>query len=172
MEQLDPTQAKLFTLVERFVQRQHLVVEAIKEIRPDLLSEHIGGETKPRPPKEYIRATQAGDWGKNKEWDYFIHGGGCRLIHKVTKEPIEWNAPDINKFDPYWFCNWVQWLLSQSTEDESEKEIVFTLESRLKSQDIKEMRKIVFELLNQLRDKGRLVHDPDRIDMYALSDIG
>ena len=170
MDRLDAIEQSVYSLVKKFVERQSLVLAVINDIRPDLLNGYPGEEIRPRPSKEYIRATTTGYWGKDHEWEYYFHGIGCRLTHKTTKECIEWNATNIKNFDPYWFCNWVQWLLGQSVEDESEKEMIDTLESRIKSKDIEDTRKIVFELLNQLRDKGWLIYDPSRTDMYALLD--
>jgi hypothetical protein len=117
MERLTDDQAAVYTLIKKFIELQKLAFDAIVELRPDravtwgmipVASLPIDFKW---PDKSSI--VFRGDWGKAKEWHYFLHGGGCRLIHKVTAEPIEWDAPNIQRFDRYWFANWVKWTLDQ-----------------------------------------------------------
>jgi hypothetical protein len=57
---------------------------------------------------------QEGIWYDNEqnEWIYFLHGNGCRLTNKKTGEPIDWDCPDVNSYDPYKFLFHLIWQLS------------------------------------------------------------
>ncbi|MBC7812315.1 MAG: hypothetical protein H7175_14260, partial [Burkholderiales bacterium] len=66
-----------------------------------------------------IRKPAVGLWGENQEWEYLLHGGGCRLTHTVTQERIEWDASNLRRFDRGWFVNHLKWRLDQPVEDES-----------------------------------------------------
>jgi hypothetical protein len=99
----------VYLLVERFVQRQQLPLEVIREFRPYWVD-----STKHRPSKKYASATGTGYWGENNEWRYYLHGVGCRLIHTITGEPVDWDASDPYRFDPYWFVEWLSWFLRQN----------------------------------------------------------
>src|SRR5258706_8288380 len=158
MGELNDNQGAVYSLVKEFIQRQSLVHDALKEIRPDLVG--VTEEERLRPSKDYIRATQKGTWGKNNEWDYYIHGGGCALTHVETGEPIEWDTPDLRRFDPYWFVNWVKWKVSQNVTDKS----LMFIRSRVGVED-NEFRKFIFDILGQLSHLGQLRHYPDRTNI-------
>jgi hypothetical protein len=59
---------------------------------------------------------QSGIWRdrENNEWRYFLHGSGCRLTNINTGEPIDWNCPDVNKYDQWKFMFHLMWQLSSS----------------------------------------------------------
>lgn len=94
---VDTLSSAVYLLLERFIQRQQLAFDVIQKFRP-----HLIDPTKRRPTKEYASATQWGYWGQDNEWNYFLHGVGCRLIHAITGEPIDWDVSDLDRFDPYW----------------------------------------------------------------------
>ena len=58
--------------------------------------------------------SQRGIWrdDENNEWQYFLHGGGCRLTNMKTGEPIDWDCPDLNSYDKYKFLHHLEWQLS------------------------------------------------------------
>ena len=60
--------------------------------------------------------SQSGIWrvNENNEWEYFLHGGGCRLTNRKTGEPIDWDCPDVNSYDKYKFLHHLEWQLSSS----------------------------------------------------------
>jgi hypothetical protein len=60
--------------------------------------------------------SQSGIWRdhENNEWQYFLHGGGCRLTNRKTGEPIDWDCPDVNSYDKYKFLHHLEWQLSSS----------------------------------------------------------
>jgi hypothetical protein len=151
----------VYSLVTRFVQRQKLALAALSEIRPDLL----GGPGKPvRPSKEDIKSTQSGYWGRDKEWRYFLHGRGCRLVHTVTGEPIEWDAPDVQRFDPHWFVNWLNWLRAQ--KDTSEAIRMIETEGKERNMDV---QILILNVLDELGQAGVLRLHPDRTNRYELA---
>ena len=68
-----------------------------------------------------LRATgrelpQGGVWhdGENNEWRYFLHGSGCRLTNVKTGEPIDWDCPDVHKYNKWKFMFHLIWQLSSS----------------------------------------------------------
>jgi len=147
MQQLNTHQKAVLNLIRQFVNRQRLVFEAIRELRPTVLlstgaikREDLVGKLKLRS-----EIPDKGLWGKNKEWEYSFHGLGCKLTHMVTREPIEWNAPSINNFDRYWFMNWTNWYLQQNSEDSS----LQSLKSLL-AESNSSIEELVFSILNQL----------------------
>jgi hypothetical protein len=143
-------QTEVYTLIERFVQRQQLPLEVIQKFRPYLID-----PIKRRPTdKEYIRATQIGHWGQDDEWDYFLHGGGCKLTHTVTGEVIEWDAPHLQHFDPSWFVNWLMWFIN-SHKDDGDLLIKSVL---LNNPDRFEFQRKAFDILEQLHQAGKIRH--------------
>lgn len=57
---------------------------------------------------------QSGIWhdDENNEWRYFLHGSGCRLTNVETGEPIDWDCPDVKKYDTWKFMFHLIWQLS------------------------------------------------------------
>jgi uncharacterized protein DUF6896 len=155
------TQSSVLSVLTLFVKRQELVSDALSAIRPDLMAGWA--EKRDRPTKEYIKNTQNGFWGKDKKWKYFIHGRGCRLVHTVTNEPIEWDAPELRRFDPYWFANWVEWLLAQETESEQ----IRIIKAQLIDQQ-EDLRTFLFNVLDKLQQAGALLLHPGSTNKYEL----
>jgi len=107
---------KIRTLIVEYIFRQRLVHECMTELRPDLIaiadkamSRHKKVEIIQKQPRN-PRISNIGTWQKYGTWEYYIHGGGCRLINLMTEEPLEWDAPDMNSFDDLWFFNWCKWV--------------------------------------------------------------
>lgn len=80
----------LLSLIQVFVSRQRLVLEAMEDVCPHLLFQVRGrGDT---PPREFFAEIgriqqqfskpQDGIW--RGEWKHFWHGMGCELIHLQT----------------------------------------------------------------------------------------
>ncbi len=57
---------------------------------------------------------QEGIWLDNEqnEWVYSLHGTGCRLGNKITREPIDWDCPDVNSYSTWKFMFHLIWQLS------------------------------------------------------------
>jgi hypothetical protein len=156
--EMNIVQRAIYSLVKRFVERQQLVFDIIKELRPYLVNTGTR-----RPDRVSLRKTTSGYWGIDHEWEYFMHGGGCKLTHTVTHEVIEWDAPDLQRFDPYWFTNWVSWFLGQYPQDSLAQVI-----NSHTSNDPDSLRNFLFDLLGQLKELRQLNYYPDRTNMYEL----
>ncbi|MDX2138742.1 MAG: hypothetical protein SF123_11665 [Chloroflexota bacterium] len=111
----------IYQLILQFVDRQDLVFQALKDLRPQILisTGAITWEELEHSPKSRFEIAQTGYWGEDYEWKYFIHGLGCKLVHTQTKEPIEWNTPNLRSFDMYWFINWLNWYLKSGIDHEN-----------------------------------------------------
>ncbi len=149
MEHLNLTQLAVYKLVKAFVERQKIVFDAMMELHPRLMSRYRVIPLQPEQDKWPM--TFIGDWGEAKEWNYFLHGAGCRLIHKLTGEPIEWDASDVKRFDSYWFTKWVEWYLEQEHDDESIRIIKL-----LGFLDRDRLREFISDNLSQLHNLGLL----------------
>lgn len=145
LENSDPLIAEVFGAIAHFIDRQKLVAQAVKDLDIDL--EDVGkygaavwsqqGNQEPLPPLSSTSASdqarglwkavqrarcrkpvaQRGIWGDSEEWTYFLHGKGCRLHNVLTGEVINWDCPNVEAFDPYFFLDHLRWRLE--TEEES-----------------------------------------------------
>jgi len=61
---------------------------------------------------------QKGIWtdDNGQVWEYYMHGGGCCLIHTITGEIIDWDCPDTKSFDPFKFSYHLLWQLENQKE--------------------------------------------------------
>jgi hypothetical protein len=112
----------VFNLVLEYVSRQQLVADAISDLRPDryfIASQpklDIEIEIAVLMAEKYKTVSQRGVWEKYGTWNYYFHGGGCRLTNTITNECLEWDTPDRQAFDRFWFMNWYKWLTQMNTE--------------------------------------------------------
>lgn len=118
-------EAVVLRLVEHFVRRQRLVLELIRDVRPHLLS-----AAPVRPPKEVMAATSKGTWGSEGEWRFHMHGLGCKMVHILTGEPLDWQPPDLKRFDVYCFQAWLGWYWDQLDVEPDVKGLRQRLESK------------------------------------------
>src|SRR5258708_35574400 len=151
-------QAAVYRLVVRFVQRQQLPLEVILKYRP-----HLVDSTKRRPTKEYASATQIGHWGQDNEWDYFLHGVGCRLTHTITGEVIDWDASNVYLFDRYSLGWWRTWFLQHNSQDEAASVILVMVNEKGEV-----FREKIFDVLEHLRLSGKLRIYPEYANKYEL----
>lgn len=65
---------------------------------------------------EAIRVSQKGTWKDydHNEWEYYLHGEGCRLTNRQTSEVIDWDCPNKLSFDPWFFSKHLAWQLEAS----------------------------------------------------------
>jgi len=161
---MNPRQAAVYSLIQLFVQRQTLVRDVIRKFRPKLLD-----PTQPWPSREYIQATSQGYWGPDNEWTYYLHGSGCRLIHTTTHERVEWNAPDLLCFDPWWLFYWSVWWLQAHASDPRTQTLLALLKiDRSLTYKNEELRRVMFDILQQLQQMGGLRPCPDYPHNYEL----
>lgn len=143
MGSMSNEQTEVYRLVAEFVTRQELAYQVLRRFRPNLVPEP--GERPPRLTREQATATQCGRWG---EWRYGIHGSGCEMVHEATGEPIQWNSPDVRRFDPHWLIDWVTWCAARGACAIDPAEVP--------------------RVLVELTELGLLRHHPGRTNCYEL----
>lgn len=164
--EMNPIQSAVYAAIRKFVQRQSLVLEAMKDLRPDIVMRRRNeGDPDPkevaRLTQEYFRRPPVGDWGENKEWEFYLHGAGCRLTHKITNEPIEWDVGSLDRFDRFWFVYHLEWRLDSDVADEDISVIRAWLKKRLETWSETKplygpLQDDIFSVLEELRDLGIL----------------
>ena len=139
---------KLYSLIERFVERQTLVKEAMQQLRPDLIAVHDPKKSDMEIwhlANSCLETPNRGIWKETDSWYYTIHGGGCRLVNTSTSEPLEWDAPEPKEFYYEWFLNWLSWYIYMNEV----------------SPELKALRDItkteIFNLLLELESEGLLM---------------
>ena len=111
---LAPGQSVLVLLIAEYVGRQELVLDVMRDYRPDWLAKDRA--ERQRIQEGMKRPPSSGRWDADRDWRFWFHGIGCQLVHTVTREPIEWDLttdedgnPLVSSFDGGWFLNWLQW---------------------------------------------------------------
>jgi len=156
MDKLNSLQSAVLNLTKKYTKRQDVVLQALNDLRPDIVMRKMNTHS----PKEIAEATQkyyrtypVGVWGDG-EWDFFIHGHGCRLTHKQTGERIEWDVGNLNTFDKTWFVNHLKWLLTQDGTDKDIQIVNSRFQPTGKTSE--ELKEIIFPILLQLSEEGFL----------------
>jgi len=116
----------LVNLIFDYVQRQQLVVQAMVHFRPDLIRgleiDKILGINLEEEYKFFLEhylgndAIFNGIW--RDEWQYYLHGYGCKLTNLKTKEPLEWDAGHPQSFYLGWFATHLEWRIQQNFSNE------------------------------------------------------
>ncbi len=105
----------LLRLLETYAQHQKLVLEIITALHPDFIAradKSVSIMELLELAQKYHHVPQIGVWYTPEgSWDYFFHGGGCRLTHQQTGEPIDWDPPNTNVVDSYKFAYWLEWAI-------------------------------------------------------------
>ena len=153
----DSLDQAFLNLVQIFVERQSLVLEAMEEVCPSRL--RLAGISREIAPEAYWEEIsrnrlhdqpQLGEW--HGEWKYFWHGCGCRLKNLSTGEILEWDAPDLQVFDRHWFANWLKWKLARQDQDESAAVVRSAVEASASN-----LEDFVFALFNHLHETGMII---------------
>ena len=134
---------ELYKAIAYFIERQHLVAQAMLDLGLDLkevdkygpvawASAESGNDfncdeldSEDERTKEILevrkraqanQVSQLGTWrdSTGTEWRYFLHGPGCLLTNTHTHEKINWNCPNALSFDPYFFLDHLEWQLASS----------------------------------------------------------
>jgi hypothetical protein len=124
-------------LIVYYLERQKLVVLAMIDVQPLVLT--MKGADIPaidlQPYIDRVRHKDAdgtrlyfGVW-KN-DWKYRLHGIGCELIHIQTKEPLEWDAPNSEKFRFEWFWEHLLWRSRYETDDPFVSKIIIWMKDK------------------------------------------
>lgn len=134
-----------------YVSRQAVILQALHQLRPALMAimglHPLISSSDDKEIHQLIQLQNQipsqGVWGDNREWSYFLHGVGCKLVHNQTGEPIEWDLPDLKVFDRWWFRNWLNWRYADSE-----------LFNNIRSQSVVQMTtldEMIFQSLDRLR---------------------
>lgn len=122
---MNPLQSSVYELIKVFVDRQSIVLEALRDLRPDFIiraegkvNQFIRSEWQDLVRK-YSSQWPLGFWGENDEWAYRVHGFGCHLTHTITGEIIGWDMGSLKRFDWHWFADYVDWLLETDKVNEN-----------------------------------------------------
>lgn len=145
-------------LIVEYVSRQKLVYACMMALRPDLIA--LSDKTLSRDKKVEIikerqriipRIPNIGTWEKYGTWEYYIHGAGCKLVNLMTKEPLEWDAPNINVFDDLWFFNWCKWVsqINEHYSDISEAILTKGFENFKKTGQVIQVKPSKYQLAHQ-----------------------
>lgn len=157
------TQLIVYRLIKKYISRQQMVLAAITNLRPDILAFAKGviNDEVLQMVEKYASVPQTGYWDTTKEWSYFIHAGGCKLIHTVTHEPIEWDAPNVREFDRFWFMNYLVWWLGYSLpiDENSETDLKEWFDSNNKM-----LQGNVFDAIDDLQSMGLLMQSSTTIN--------
>ena len=144
-EQRSVVKQALYRHLLIFIERQQLVAHAMRDLGlnldavgqhgalawgwlaevPDETRQAWLAELRAQEPLSLLlhtpsqRVAQQGVWydPTGTAWDYYLHGCGCRLKHQMSGEPLDWDCPDVQSFDPYFFNEYVDWLVRQSGRD-------------------------------------------------------
>lgn len=163
---IKPHQKAVHTLSKEFVERQQIVKSALMELRPDFFVQP--GQVYQRPTKEQLKGKFTGKWGVNQEWEYKVHGRGCRLIHIDTLEPIEWDSPEVNRFDPSWFIQWLEWAITCLPSQPPKRQEDLKVLQKFCSTTNTPLDKVVNNALNSMVSQGILKDDKQRTNRYTL----
>lgn len=157
---MDPLLEAMLSLIKHYVGRQEVVYQAMRDLRP----KYVNLDTNKLSNKEfydvfglYFGWPQRGYWGKNQEWEHFIHGSGfeCKLTYTITKEPIECGVYDVKRFDKYWFRNHLIWRIEQEPNHPD----ILILATGFQAQT-KPFEDFVIDLIHALADHGKLTPIP------------
>lgn len=117
------TRDYILSMIGTYIARQQLACEAMAELRPDKVAtarfvgrREISFEEVLDLAEQYKDAPYNGFWNRHGNWKYSIHGGGCRLTNIETGEPLDWDAPDREVFDLYFFATWLMWVTKQEQQ--------------------------------------------------------
>lgn len=131
---------ELYHAITHFIERQKLVAQAMVDLgldlgevgcygvlawAADLPSDwaiiQFGAEKIPEDHKLYsmrkrVEALQLPDKGvwvdpDGNEWEYYLHGRGCRLTNTLTGEPIDWEC-NVPAFETWFFLQYLEWQLN------------------------------------------------------------
>lgn len=161
-ESIVSLERSILDLVYRFVDRQQVTLEAFRELRPAIVDTKADQAKLIDTLTQYINHPWQGNW---HEWSFHFHGLGCRLINNKTAEIIEWEAPDVNTFDRFWFVNWLEWLWMFHPDDENLKLLKDFYSHRPNRYDLYDL---IFPMLNLLRVEGQISQDRRQKNIYTL----
>ena len=130
------------------------------EVNPDHLGENFSNALQRMIEINTPSLAQTGIWQDQtgETWNYFMHGGGCRLRNPVTGEMIDWDCRSVVHFDIYTFCFHLEWQIAKFPNKYPQ------LAASLSKSDISIIEhKLIPELINE----GKLTND--MTNLYRIS---
>jgi len=152
---------QLLDAISYYMERQKIVAQALTDLGFDInthwdQNDEWTWEEIEKWDAHAYKIPQKGIWidSDNNEWEYFVHGRGCKLINIKTREPIEWDAPKLDTFTPDFFHDNLFWQ--------------FKAENRYDKVGFMRVwvNRAVDGLIKELVDEGKLNKD------YSLLDSG
>jgi len=153
---------QLLDAIAYYIGRQKIVAQAMTELGLDITTKFNS-----KTPLEDNELDKFKKWGEQRskipnrgswvdkdgnEWEYFLHGSGCLLTNIKTGEPLEWDVPQVESFDPYFFHDNLFWQFK--SEDRRAK--VGSVRHRL--------TELVNQLIEELIEDGKISKDHSVID--------
>ncbi|MBI3173502.1 MAG: hypothetical protein HYZ25_07275 [Chloroflexi bacterium] len=152
---------QLLDAISYYIEGQKIVAQALSDLGFNI---NIFGDPNDKQAREEIEKwlahvseiSQKGIWvdSDNNEWEYYVHGGGCRLTNVSTREPIEWDVPNLDTFDPFFFHDNLFWQFRAENRYDKVGAVLFWVNHA------------VDELIRELVGDGKLSKD------YSLLDRG
>lgn len=156
-EQENLVKAQLLDAITYYIDRQEIVAQAITELGLDITT-NFNSKT----PLEGDELEKLRKWSEQRskipsrgiwidkdgnEWEYFLHGNGCLLTNVKTGEPIEWDIPQLESFDPYFFHDNLFWQFKSTSRYDK----VGNVRHRL--------TELVNQLIEELIEDGKITKD-------------
>ncbi len=131
----------LRNLIAYFVERQRLVILAMLDIHPVALKID-GSRILNIDLTSYITAyqnTSASSLSKGiwkEEWEYKVHGIGCKMKNIHNGEILEWDAPNPEAIRFEWFWQHLNWRMVHDSQDPNVKVFLQWLQDQPVSMNI------------------------------------
>lgn len=161
-------QMSIFRLTERYIDRQKVIGEAFRALRPAVLETALSGCGESDMMSALMRYTDSPWRGQWNGWSYQFQGMGCRMIHQQTREIIEWEVCEMKSFDRYWFVNWIEWLWMFNPDD---PEIQILNDLYAFRPDRYQLYNLVFPMLRLLTSEGWLANDGVHDNLYTIAKV-
>ena len=148
---------ELLEAISYYIGRQKIVAQAMTDLGLDVTTKFNsktpleGNELEKfkKWSEQRSKIPSRGTWvdKEGNKWEYFLHGEGCLLTNIETGEPIEWDIPQTDSFDPYFFHDNLFWQFKA----ESRYDKVGSVRHRL--------TELVNQLIEELIEEGKITKD-------------
>jgi hypothetical protein len=164
--ELTALQRFVWALISTYIDRQSLVKQALYTLKPSIF--YVGQSSLSVEELVVLVQTDAkvpstGYLYLDDKWEYYLHGSGCKLVNQDTLEPLEWDAPDVEIFDRYWFAVYATWWINTGQLDQKINQRI--QRAQVKSQLETEM--LILSIVNELEQLSLLrapdSHNPNKL---------
>lgn len=153
---LNPVQQAVYHCVHHFINRQAIVLQALYMLRPELA---FWGRGMVTPGAKWSTRKKVQPSGKWQEWEYYLHGRGCRLVHLETSERLEWDIGPLCRFDKSWFLRHLEWQASH--QPDADTELIMLL---MQTEPIS-LEKFIYAILEELAQQHLLAPESYRYNL-------